>query len=380
MKNLISVLFITAGISLSAQTFTTQNFSGDGYPVSAGFPGKTDKSITPSATDTMMQVTAASGGLTYAFVASRVKSEQIAQKSIPGIISRLEAKATKVDAKQVSTIGGQASTAIKYINNKGSFITIHVTTAGRFIYQAFIIKKSAYPTDAEANAFFNTVAFQNGIVNNTTTTTTPKTAVATATVAPTNSNPSVVPATTPAATSAAWAVNDRVEVTDTKTGKVYGACIAKINTNGTYRVNYDGYGENYDEDVDPANLKSHTTATTPTNVPYVKVKKGTTVSVKGDLKNGAIVEDLEWAELSSMACWPGIRNVEFEGNQVGYWMDIPKKSIVKITVTPKSTKHRINIYGYSGFDLKKTPPEVSRCTTCEASHPTWIGEPNLNEP
>ena len=113
---------------------------------------------------------------------------------------------------------------------------------------------------------------------------------------------------------------------------------------------------------------------------YVKAIKGQVVTILGDLKSGEIMEDLEWAESSSMACWVGIRNIEFEGNHVAYWFDLPKKSIVKITVTPANTSSRINIYGYSGFDFIKTPPDVSRCTTCEASFPEWIGQPNLSEP
>lgn len=383
MKKIILVLSVLISIVAKSQTWTSQNFQSDGYPASASFPAKTDKSIKPTASDTMMQVTSASGGLTYAFVGSRVKNEQVAQKSIPGIVSRLEAKATKVDGKQASTLGGQPSTLIKYVNQKGSFITIHITSLGRFVYQAFIIKKTAYASDAEANAYFSTVSFQTTTSSTVSTTqlTTPN-AVTQATPvgvnAPTvSTNNNSTPATT---TTSAWVLNDRVDVFDPKTNKLYGAVIHKINANGTYRVNYDGYAENYDEDIESVNVRPATSATTPANLPFIKLKKGGTVTVKGNLKTGAVMEDLEWAELSSMACWPGIRNVEFQGNQVAYWFDLPKKSIVKITVTPKSPKTRINIYGYSGFDLKKTPPEVSRCTSCEASHPNWIGEPNLNEP
>lgn len=177
-----------------------------------------------------------------------------------------------------------------------------------------------------------------------------------------------------------WKLYDRGEIFDTKENKWFGCTIIKVNTDGTYRIAYDGYGDNYDEDLTADKIQKPTSNTTPENVPYIRVQKGNTVYIKGNLRNGQIMEDLEWAELSSMACWPGIRNVEFEGNHIGYWFDLPKKSIVKITVTPASTSSRINIYGYSGFDLKKTPPEVSRCVSCEASHPTWIGQPNLTEP
>ncbi len=354
-----------------AQTFSTNNFNTDGYPISAGFPAKIDKSIKPTANDTMLTATSTSGGVTYALTCSRVKTSEIATKAIPGIISRLEKKATKIDSKTTSTIAGKPSTLLKYVNDKGTNITLHLFSEGRFVYQAFILNKTSFTPDNQASLYFNTIQLENK-------TTLPRS----------NTNPVASPTTNTTSTqpvvtttsNAAWAVNDRAEIFDTKENKWFGCLILKVNSNGTYKIGYDGYGDTYDEDVTADRLNKPTSNTTPTKPSYVKAIKGQTITIKGNLKTGEIMEDLEWAESSSMACWVGIRNIEFEGKHVAYWFDLPKKSIVKITVTPASTKSRINIYGYSGFDFIKTPPEVSRCTACEASFPEWVGQPNLTEP
>jgi hypothetical protein len=382
MKTKLLIFFAGITFISKAQTLSKTNFISDGYPITAGFPSKIDKSTKQSVNDTVLTVTSTSSGSTYALSCSKVKSTEIAVKSIPGIISRTEKKATRVDSKTTSTIDGKTSTLIKYVNDKGTNITLHLFQEGRIVYQAFILNKTAFVSDDIANAYFNSISLSKTIEspkNNTTTTAsvTPNTTTPpTNTVATTNTQAN----NTTASTNTAWAVNDRAEIFDAKEKKWFGCIILKVNSNGTYKIGYDGYADTYDEDVAADRLYKPTSNTTPAKPSYVKAIKGQTITIKGNLKNGEIMEDLEWAESSSMACWVGIRNIEFEGNHVAYWFDLPKKSIVKITVTPTSDKKRINIYGYSGFDFIKTPPEVSRCTSCEASFPEWVGQPNLNEP
>jgi Agenet domain len=169
-------------------------------------------------------------------------------------------------------------------------------------------------------------------------------------------------------------VGSRVEVffKDPVRGDVWlPAIILKVQTDGKYFVNYDDYAESYDEAVDAGNIR-------PMNlniqgkVQYIPAIKGQVVSVNGNLSQGNIMEDLEWAENSSNACWVGIRNVEFEGNHVFYWFDLPKKSTVKITVIPKGDKPRVNIYGFVSFDFKFIPPDLPRCISCEAGFQQWV--------
>jgi hypothetical protein len=365
MKILFSILLTGILFVAKAQVFSPTSFKTDGYPVSAGFPAKINKSINPTASDTMLTVTSSNGGITYALTASRVKTEEMANRSIAGIVARLEKKATKIESKISSTIAGKSATLIKYVNDKGTNITLQLFSEGRFVYQAFILDKNSFTSDAQANQYFNSVLLERPAATPIST--------SVAVVAPTTA----IAAKSPTST---WAVNDRAEIFDTKENKWFGCLILKANPNGTYKIGYDGYADTYDEDVASDRLNKPTANTMPVKPSYVKAIKGQTVTIQGNLKAGEIMEDLEWAESSSMACWVGLRNVEFQGNHVAYWFDLPKKSIVKITVTSASTNSRINIYGYSGFDFIKTPPEVSRCTSCEASFPEWIGQPNLAEP
>lgn len=382
MKNLLSLSLIVVALTLNAQTFNTTNFSADGYPVSAGFPSKIEKSVTPSANDTMLMAYSGSGGITYVLTVSKVRDKNFAERSVPGIVKRLEGKASKVELKKASAIGSFATTYMNYINDKGSFISIHVFNVERYIFQLYTMNKTGFLNDSQNSSFYNTLVFGNNDRAQATIPASNNLAGNATNIGATINNQQVntQAANTSAQTTGAWNVNDRAEIFDSKENKWFGCMILKANANGTYRIGYDGYADTYDEDVEASRLNKPTSNTTPTNVPYIKAKKGTTVTIKGNLKNGFIMEDFEWAESSSMACWPGIRNIEFEGKQVAYWFDLPKKSVVKITVTPASSKSRINIYGYSGYDFIKTPPEVSRCTSCEAAHPEWVGQPNLNEP
>ena len=382
-RNFILILSMIVFVA-KAQNFTKADFTTEGYPVLMNFPSKVEKSVKPSANDTMLMAYSGQGGVTYILTVSKVKSKDFAERSIPGIVKRLEAKATKTDLNTTSSLVGNSTTYMNYINDKGSFISIHVFSSDRYIFQVYTLNKSAYLSDAQNNLFFNTLDIK---LNAKQSNSTPASTI--------NSNsgntPNVIPGnqnsgqneknnSTSGTQGLAWNVNDRAEIFDTKDQKWFGVIILKVNSNGTYKIGYDGYADTYDEDVEASRLNKPTSNTTPAFPAYVKVVKGQKVTFKGNLKSGEIMEDLEWAEASSMACWVGIRNVEFEGKHVAYWFDLPKKSIVKITVTPSSTKSRINIYGYSGFDFIKTPPNVSRCTSCEASFPEWIGQPNLTEP
>ncbi len=375
MKKYLFTSLVLFATSYSAQVFTPTDFSSDGYPFSIGFPAKITKTTNPSTHDTMLTAHATYSGITYAISVSKVKSIEIAEKSSVSVISKLESKAAQVDAKKSSDIAGNPCTVLNYKNDKGSFITMNCFSKDRYIYQVYTLNKNGYLNDASNGLYFKTLSISskpnkgNGVITQNTPNSTTTT----------SSTPSTV-TTQQVTQSSGWKVNDRAEIFDTKENKWFGCIILKDNGNNTYKIGYDGYGDTYDEDVEASRIMKPTSNTTPTNVGYIRAVKGSTVSIKGNLKNGQLMEDLEWAESSSMACWVGIRNVEFEGNHLGYWIDLPKKSIVKITVTPTSSKTRINLYGYSGYDFIKIPPYVSRCTSCEASFPEWIGQPNLSEP
>jgi hypothetical protein len=381
MKNLMTLFAFALFISITnAQTF--YDFTSDGFPVGASFYSAPQKSIKPSANDTMLSASSAYKGITYGLNVSKTKNNAIAEKSVDGVMKRLREKANKVDAEKPVAVMNYQAKMIQYINQKGSFVTVYVFTEGRMLLQCLMISAKAYATENEATSFLNTIKIMTGKSSTASTNSTP---IATNTSSSNNNtSQNTSPVTTnnssTAATNNSWNVNDRAEIFDTKENKWFGCIILKVNSNGTYKIGYDGYADTYDEDVAANRLNKPTSNSTPAFPAYVKAIKGQTITLKGNLKNGSIMDDLEWAESSSMACWVGIRNIEFEGKHVAYWFDLPKKSIVKITVTPASTKSRINIYGYSGFDFIKTPPEVSRCTSCEAAFPEWIGQPDFTIP
>lgn len=170
-------------------------------------------------------------------------------------------------------------------------------------------------------------------------------------------------------------VGSRIEVfyKDPVRGDVWlPAIVLRVQADGKYFVNYDAYAESYNEAVEASKVRPMD-LNIQGRVKYIPAKKGKSVSINGNLSEGNIMEDLEWAENSSNACWVGIRNVEFEGNHVFYWFDLPKKSTVKITVIPKGDKPRVNVYGFVSFDFKFIPPDLPRCTSCEAGFQQWVG-------
>lgn len=106
---------------------------------------------------------------------------------------------------------------------------------------------------------------------------------------------------------------------------------------------------------------------------------GDSVVVSGDVADGRQLDDLAWAARSSVACFPGTRAIEFEGNQVFYAVTIPQGSELTVTVTPTSERARINVYGYIQFDGDNTPP-IESCISCEAGYELYVGTPDLTQP
>ncbi len=102
--------------------------------------------------------------------------------------------------------------------------------------------------------------------------------------------------------------------------------------------------------------------------------------IEGNLSAGATMP-LEWAANSSVACFPATRFIEFEGNHLLYRVQIPARSVMTITVKPKSKKTRVNLYALRlGIQNGATPPDIQRAISCEASYPIYVGKPFLKAP
>ncbi len=107
--------------------------------------------------------------------------------------------------------------------------------------------------------------------------------------------------------------------------------------------------------------------TGPPPIKTLTAKKGKTVQVTGRIDGGKVIP-LDWAALSSMACWPATQNAQFDGNHVLYKTQLPPKSTMIIELEPGS-RDDLSLYAYSGGG-GKLPPDVSSVVTCEASNAT----------
>ncbi len=108
----------------------------------------------------------------------------------------------------------------------------------------------------------------------------------------------------------------------------------------------------------------------PAKVKKIEVEANKTFEVKGNLDNGEEISDLSWADRSSTACFPGTQFSKFRANHVLYHMDLPPRSILKITLIPDDTSGpAMSLYGYQiGTTNYSVVPELGSAVTCEADH------------
>jgi hypothetical protein len=98
-----------------------------------------------------------------------------------------------------------------------------------------------------------------------------------------------------------------------------------------------------------------------------------TTSWSDDLSSGALV-DLDWADLSTVACWPGTEDVNFSGNHVFFEVSQGADRDLYVRVTPQSGVD-VSLYAMEFEGSVQTPPDVSSCVACEASA-SWSDDSN----
>ncbi len=87
----------------------------------------------------------------------------------------------------------------------------------------------------------------------------------------------------------------------------------------------------------------------------------------GDLSVGNSLSSLEWANTSSMACWPATENTYFNGNHVYYITTIPAHAELTVTLIPDNPSENMSIYGFQvGKSNNSMPPSISTCVACES--------------
>lgn len=107
----------------------------------------------------------------------------------------------------------------------------------------------------------------------------------------------------------------------------------------------------------------------PDNVHQIDAKPNEVTSYSGNLKDGALIEDLSWASTSSNACFPATQNTKFRGNHVLHLFQIPQYAEVTIKLIPKDKNANFSLYGYQvGTTNYSVPPNLSSCVACEADH------------
>lgn len=92
--------------------------------------------------------------------------------------------------------------------------------------------------------------------------------------------------------------------------------------------------------------------------------------ITGDLSEGVILSDLDWAQNSSVACWPGNEHINFMGNHVFYSVNQDPHTLVTATVTPASADVDVNVYILQQTEgNSQVPPNVTSVVSCEVGFP-----------
>jgi hypothetical protein len=102
-----------------------------------------------------------------------------------------------------------------------------------------------------------------------------------------------------------------------------------------------------------------------TKVTDIVVKPGVT-TVSGTIDGGVEI-DLDWAQSSAVACFPGNHFDAFAGKHVAYRFDLPPKSVAKVQMIPKGPGD-LNLYTYRAAKGELLLPPAIYGTQCEASY------------
>ena len=92
--------------------------------------------------------------------------------------------------------------------------------------------------------------------------------------------------------------------------------------------------------------------------------------IQGDLSEGEILSDLDWAQNSAVACWPGNEHINFMGHHVFYSVSQEPHTLLTATVTPDSADVDVNVYILQQSEgNSQVPPAVTSVVTCEVGFP-----------
>ena len=92
-----------------------------------------------------------------------------------------------------------------------------------------------------------------------------------------------------------------------------------------------------------------------------------TVTLPGNLAEGAPMPDLSWAWNSQNACFVATQQRKFTGHHVLYQTQLPAQAEMTIRVIPDDPKTNFSLYAYSGSG-EHLVPGLPRCVSCEADY------------
>lgn len=100
-------------------------------------------------------------------------------------------------------------------------------------------------------------------------------------------------------------------------------------------------------------------------VTELSVSAGSPAQYKGNISEGETMS-LDFADNSSVACFPGTENLNFSGPHVLFATEQPPHSELKVSVTPAAGVD-VSLYAYQiGLNSYVIPPDLQSCVTCEA--------------
>jgi len=86
-----------------------------------------------------------------------------------------------------------------------------------------------------------------------------------------------------------------------------------------------------------------------------------------DLASGQSI-DLDWADESDVACFPGTENLNFDGNHVFFWYAQPEGSVLTVDIAPEDGVDASVYAIQSAGDRYEVPPGVVSAVSCEAGY------------
>jgi len=93
-------------------------------------------------------------------------------------------------------------------------------------------------------------------------------------------------------------------------------------------------------------------------------------TVSGDLSNGEVLSSLDWAQNSSVACWPGTEHLNFMGSHVFFTASQDPHTLLTATVTPATDDLDVNVYILQqAVGSSQIPPDVTSVVSCEVGFP-----------